>query len=141
MATQAEVRRIAMTFPGTVEDPERFAFAVSNGAKLKGYAWVWLERVNPKKPRVANPDVLAVRVANLDAKEMLLMAEPEKFFTEPHYDGFAAVLVRLAKVSRSEMRELLRAAWNTQAPTAAGAAKKPAVRSATAARRRKRPAG
>ena len=35
-----------------------------------------------------NPEVLAVRVASLAEKEELLAADPEKFFTEPHYNGF-----------------------------------------------------
>ena len=42
MATQAQVRRIAMALPGTEEIPGRFGFAVRDRDKLKGYAWVWL---------------------------------------------------------------------------------------------------
>ena len=116
MATQADVRKIALSFPDTIEREDRFAFEVRHGAKYKGFAWVWLERIDPRKPRVANPDVLAVRVANLDAKEILLMADADKFFTEPHYDGFPAALVRLQKISRAELRELLCQAWLVQAP-------------------------
>ena len=33
-----------------------------------------------------------MRVASLAEKEELLAADPEKFFTEPHYNGFPAVL-------------------------------------------------
>ena len=136
MATQSDVRRIAMTLPGTVEKPGHFAFEVRNGAKYKGYAWVWMERVQPKKPRVANPAVLAVRVASLDAKEILLMADPVKFFTEPHYDGFPAVLVRLDRIGSAELRSLLSAAWATQTPASAGAAANPVGRRRAAARRK-----
>jgi hypothetical protein len=118
MATRADVRRIALSFPETEEAPDRFAFSVRVKDKAKGFAWVWMERVTPKKPRVANPGVLAVRVANLAEREALISAEPAKFFTEPHYAGFPAVLVRLAEVSVGDMRELLRGAWRTQAPTA-----------------------
>src|SRR5690349_20767863 len=98
MATQADVRRIALTFPQTHESETDFAFEVLSGKKYKGFAWVWKERVDPRKARVPNPAVLAVRVANLDAKEILLMADARKFFTAPHYDGFPAVLVRLKEV-------------------------------------------
>jgi hypothetical protein len=117
VATQADVRRIALALPGTVETKGRFAFEVLNKGKLKGYAWVWLERVEPKKPRVPNPGVLAVRVANLIDKDLLISAEPTKFFTEPHYNGFPAVLVRLAAVKVAELRPLLMDAWRCQAPT------------------------
>ena len=116
MATQADVRRIALSLPETEEAEGRFAFSVRAKGKLKGFAWVWMERVTPKKPRVANPAVLAVRVANLAHKDLLIAAEPAKFFTEPHYDGFPAVLVRLAEVSVADLRELLEEAWRCQAP-------------------------
>jgi hypothetical protein len=118
MATRSDVRRIALSFAETREPEGHFAFEVLNGPKYKGFAWVWMERVHPRKPRVANPGVLAVRVPNLDAKEILLMADDRTFFTEPHYDGFAAVLVRLAEISVAELRELLKQAWATQAPKA-----------------------
>jgi len=118
MATRSDVRRIALSFPETREQDGHFAFEVLNGKKHKGFAWVWMQRVDPRKPRVPSPDVLAVRVPNLDAKEILLMADESKFFTEPHYDGFPAVLVRLKEIDRAELRELLKQAWATQAPKA-----------------------
>ena len=132
MATQADVRRIALSLPDTEEGTDRFAFSVLNKGKAKGFAWVWMERITPKKPRVANPAVLAVRVANEGQKEALISAEPAKFFTEPHYAGFPAVLVRLAEVSVKDLRMLLEEAWRCQAPTDV-----PKARPA-AARRRKR---
>jgi hypothetical protein len=116
MATRADVRRIALSFPGAEEEKGRFAFAVQNKGKLKGFAWVWLERVEPKKARVPNTSVLAVRVANLNQKDLIIAAEPTKYFTEPHYNGFPAVLVRLAAVSVAELRPLLEEAWRCQAP-------------------------
>ena len=128
MATQSDVRKIALALPGTVEKEGHFAFEVRSGAKYKGYAWVWMERLHPKKPRVANPGVLAVRVASLDAKEILLMADERKFFTEPHYDGFRAVLVRLKEIGRAQLRDLLAAAWATQAPKTPAAAAPPPKR-------------
>jgi hypothetical protein len=118
MATRSDVRKIALSFPGAKEKEGHFAFEVLNKAKYKGFCWVWMERVDPRKPRVPCPEVLAVRVPNLDAKEILLMADEDKFFTEPHYDGFPAVLVRLKEIGRAELRKLLAAAWATQAPKA-----------------------
>jgi len=115
VATRAQVRRIALSLPDTEESEERFAFSVRVKGKFKGFAWVWMERIDPKKPRVANPGVLAVRVANVGEKDTLVSMEPEKFFTEPHYNGFPAVLVRLAAVKVPELRILLEAAWRTQA--------------------------
>lgn len=116
MATRAQVRRIALSLPDTEEAEGYFAFSVRVKGKLKGFAWVWMERIEPKKPRVANPGVLAVRVANVGEKDTLISVEPTKFFTESHYNGFPAVLVRLAAVKVPELRILLEAAWRTQAP-------------------------
>jgi hypothetical protein len=115
MATQADVRRVALTLPGT-EEANHFAFAVRNKGKPKGYAWVWMERVTPKKPRVPNPAVIAVRVANLAQRDVMLAADPVKFFTEPHYAGFPAVLVRLEKVTVADLKVLLAEGWRCQAP-------------------------
>jgi hypothetical protein len=94
---------------------------VLNKGKAKGFAWAWNERIEPKKPRVPNPEVLAVRVASLAEKEELLAADPEKFFTEPHYNGFPAVLVRLSSIDAGELAELITDAWRCQAPRALAA--------------------
>ena len=118
MATQGDVRRIALSLPETEEAADRFAFSVRNKGKLKGFVWVWMERVDPKKARVPQPKVIAVRVANLDDKEVLLTLDSKKFFTEPHYNGFPAVLVRLAAMTVPELRPLIKEAWRCQAPKA-----------------------
>jgi hypothetical protein len=39
MATQADVRRIALKLPDVEEASDRFAFSVRNKGKLKGFAW------------------------------------------------------------------------------------------------------
>ena len=116
MATRSDIRRICLSLPGVRENPGRFAFEVLNKGKLKGFVWVWMERVDPKEPRVPQPRVIAVRTANLDDKDFLIRAAPKKYFTEPHYNGFPAVLVRLAEVTVKELRPLLTEAWRSQAP-------------------------
>jgi hypothetical protein len=112
VADQDDVRRLALELPEVTENDDRFAFSVGT----KGIAWVWLERSAPKAPRVPNDGVLAVRVAGEAGKQELLAADPDKFFTEPHYNGYPAVLVRLAAVDEAELRELLVDAWRIQAP-------------------------
>ena len=118
MATQADVRRISLALPETEETEGRFAFSVRNKGKLKGFAWVWMERLQPKKPRVPNPDVIALRVENEEEKALLLAADEEKFFTEPHYNGFPAILVRLSAIDADELAALITDAWRCQAPRA-----------------------
>ena len=119
MATQNDVRRIALALPEVQEGTDRFAFSVENKGKQKGIAWVWRERVHPKKARVPNPEVVAIQVPDLDHKEMLLASDDgSKFFTEPHYNGFPAVLVRLEAIEVDELEELIIDAWRSQAPAA-----------------------
>jgi hypothetical protein len=107
MATQADVRRLALALPDTVEAANDFAFSVLVKGNAKGFAWVWKERVEPKKPRVPNPRMIAIRVANNAVKDFMMTNEPDKFVFDPHYNGFPAVIVRLAKVRVPELRELL----------------------------------
>lgn len=118
VAAQADVRRIARSLPHVVEGDDHFGFSVPVKGKHKGFAWAWNERVRPNQPRVPNPHVLAVRVAGEAEKAMLLAADEEKFFTEPHYNGFPAVLVRLPAVDVDELAELVTDAWRCVAPRA-----------------------
>ena len=124
MATRADVRRIALSLPKVEEAKDHFAFSVPNKGKLKGFVWVWMERVVLKKPRVANPGVIAVRVANLGQRNALLSAEPAKFFTEPHYEGFPAVLVRLDAVTVADLKVLIAEGWRCMAPADVAEGKK-----------------
>ena len=112
MATQEDVRRIAMSLAEVEEAGDRFAFSVRG----KGFAWVWLERPQPKGPRMPNPGVIAIRVDGELEKESLIAMDPDVFFTEPHYDGFPAVLVRLPEIADDVLEALLTAGWRIQAP-------------------------
>jgi hypothetical protein len=63
-------------------------------------------------------DVLVFRVADLGVKEMLLSDARGVYFTTPHWDGYAAVLMRipdLDRLERDELRDLVEEAWLTRA--------------------------
>ncbi len=111
MITLEEAGMIASKLPGAAVHPDGCSFFVMKGDKTKGFAWVWMERVEPQKPKVPRLDILAVRVQNEAEKQMLLEADPVKFFTEPHYNGFPAILVRLTEIDPDELSELLTDAW------------------------------
>jgi hypothetical protein len=118
VADQADVRRIALALPETSEAEDHFAFSVADKGKQKAFVWAWNERLEPKKPRVPRADVVAIRVVDRFDKEALLASDEEKFFTERHYDGFPAALVRLASIEVDELEELILDAWRCQAPRA-----------------------
>jgi hypothetical protein len=60
--------------------------------------------------------ILALRVADLEEKDAVLAMNPKAFFTIPHFDGFAAVLVQLRAVTKKPLREAVVDAWLACAP-------------------------
>lgn len=56
-------------------------------------------------------DILAVKVENLDAKDALLAIGLPGFFTIPHFNGYAAVLIELRKARVRDVRAAITAAY------------------------------
>lgn len=112
MASQDDVRRIALALPETTEDLHSFRFFVDG----KAFVWSWLERIDPSRARVPNPDVIAVRVADESGKETLIGMDGRVFFTERHYDGYPAIMVRLPVVDPALLERLVTDAWRSRAP-------------------------
>ncbi len=98
-----DIRALALALPGVEESTSYGTPAFKAGKKL-------LCRLKE------DGSSLAIRVATLDDKEMLLEAEPEALFITPHYDGYAYVLARLAKTPPALARSLLAGAWRAVAP-------------------------
>jgi hypothetical protein len=117
MASWADVKRIALALPETVEG-ETHGWARWS-VRDKMFAW---ER--PLRPsdlrdlgdRAPKGEILAVRVEHLLAKEARLAAQPNVCFTMPHFDGYPALLVRLGKIGLADLKELLVEAWLARAP-------------------------
>ena len=61
-------------------------------------------------------DILGARVADEGVKFALIADEPDVYFTTTHFDGYPAVLVKLAEIDELGLRELIVEAWLTQAP-------------------------
>ena len=75
-------------------------------ADLKRFA----EAIPPDGP------ILAVSVDDLDEKEVVLAAGEPGFFTIPHFDGYAAVLIQLGRVGERALRDAVVDAWLAKAP-------------------------
>ena len=107
MVDTQTVWQMVAGWPEVTDDTtgDRLAFA----CRGKSFAWTFLQRIAPRKPRVARPDILAVRCA-IERKEMLIDAAPEIYFDDDHYRGFPAVLVRLEAIGVEELCGLLETA-------------------------------
>jgi hypothetical protein len=103
MVTEDDVRRVALSLPATVEKSYNRLPSFRVGSSL----FIRIHEL---------PDVLFVRCANLEERDELLKAEPERFFITPHYDGYPAVLVRLGQAGFDEVAELVTEAWRICAP-------------------------
>jgi hypothetical protein len=75
----------------------------------------------------AEPGSLVVRIG-VDAREALIADEPRVYYVKPHYQDYAAVLVRLALIDRDALRDLLRSAWRTVIASAPKRRKRPSTR-------------
>lgn len=63
-------------------------------------------------------DVIVIWVLDEDEKRALIQDEASPFFTTAHFDGHLSVLVRASRLhetTRSEITELVQAAWMSRA--------------------------
>ena len=118
MMTLDDAARLALALPEVTEADRRGSRTWSVAGKT--FAW---ERPFSKADirrfgddPVPEGPILAVRVADLGEKEAVLGAAPEGFFTIPHFDGFAAILLELDLVAGGDLEEAITDGWLAQAP-------------------------
>jgi hypothetical protein len=117
VASWDDVRRIALGLPETSERPSHG----NTSWRVRDKLFVWERPLRPADLRAlgdAAPDgpILGARVEHLGAKKALIADDPAVYFTTPHFDGYAAVLVRLDEIAVDELGELIAEAWLCQAP-------------------------
>jgi hypothetical protein len=117
VTTWERVQAFALTLPETTSTPS-YGGAPALRVNRRLFARLRGEMADDTDALTGAPygEVLMVGVGDLGVKEALLAADPRAYFTVPHYDGYPAVLVRLAESDEAEVRELLVEAWMRCAP-------------------------
>jgi hypothetical protein len=120
MATLDDVARIALALPAVTEGDGRSGRSWSVGGKTfaweRAYSKADLKRFGAE-PAPAQP-IVAVRVDDLGEKEAVLAAGNKGFFTIPHFDGYAAILIELRTVAKRPLRDAIVDGWAACAPAA-----------------------
>src|SRR6266850_3382605 len=91
------VREIAQTLPGATESTSYGTPAFKVKAKLFA-----------RQHQDGESLVIGV---DFEEREEMIVAAPEKFYLTDHYLNYPWMLVRMSKVNRDELRDLLMGSW------------------------------
>lgn len=117
MASWDDVRRLALALPETSEKRD----GDFSEWRVKDKVFVWMRPLR-KADHLALGEaaprgpILGARTDGLAAKDALLSARGEVYFTTPHFNGYPAILVQLDNIEPDELEELVSEAWAVQAP-------------------------
>jgi hypothetical protein len=119
MATMCDLDELALALPGTtreLSDDGRPTYMVHG----KTFCFHRERRRDAVDPATGERlgDVLMFRVDGPETKELVLSDPRAIFFTTPHFEGYAAVLIRipdLAQLTRDELRDVVVDAWLARA--------------------------
>jgi hypothetical protein len=95
------VRKIASAMPGVEESTSSRGTALNVGGKM-------LACMATNKSAETNS--LVVRI-DFDQRAALIADAPETYYITDHYANYPSVLVRLSRINREALRDLLHAAW------------------------------
>jgi hypothetical protein len=118
VATLNDVAAMALDLPEVSEseyhDRRTWSVAGKTFAWERPFSKADIKRFGDETP----PDgpILAVRVGDLGEKEAVLAAAPKGFFTIPHFNGYAAILIQLRTASKKALKEAIIDGWLACAP-------------------------
>jgi hypothetical protein len=98
------VREIGEQLPGTEVGKAYGSPALKVNGRI--YAGIAINRE-------VEPNSLGVYLADFEEREALLAEDPDTYYVKPHYEPYPIILVRLARVTRDALEDLLRGAHRT----------------------------
>lgn len=121
MQTLDDVARLALALPEVTEGVDKFR-KTNRTWEVGGKAFAWdrpfskadIKRYGDETP--PEGPIVAIRTVDLHEKEAILAANPDAFFTIPHFDGYSAILIQLRLVTEKALREAIADGWLASAP-------------------------
>lgn len=121
MQTIDDVARLALALPEVTEGVDKHRKTYRTW-EVAGKAFAWerpfskadIKRYGDETP--PEGPIVAIRTADAHEKEAILAANPDAFFTIPHFNGFNAYLIQLDKVTGGALKEALTDGWLALAP-------------------------
>ena len=114
----ADVRRIASGLDGVEEATAYGAFCLKVKKKM-----IACQAIN----KDAEPNTLMIRMP-IDERDELIAEQPDIYYLKPHYAPHPCLLVRLDKVHRDALKDLLTGAWRRASVRTARRAPRPHTR-------------
>ncbi|MDE0653960.1 MAG: MmcQ/YjbR family DNA-binding protein [bacterium] len=112
MATFEDVCRLGTRLPEVTEGT--FYGTAALKVRGKGFCRMWSER-EYNRDGVHDTEVLVV-FCEPEAKSTLLENHSDVLFSTPHYEGYGAMLIRLARVELEDLAEWLEDSYRRRAP-------------------------
>ena len=97
----AGVRKLGLALPDVKEGTMYGAPAL----KVRGHMFACIA-----SHKSAEPNTLVV-VVGFEERDELIAADPETYYLKDHYVNYPSVLVRLSRIARDALRELLLKGW------------------------------
>jgi hypothetical protein len=101
--TEADLKKIALSFPGAKEESSY------------GQPAFKIEKKFFTRLRKEDASLVWV-VDSIDERDALLEMDPGTYFITDHYKNYPSVLVRIAKIDKTMLRKLLERRWRAIAP-------------------------
>jgi hypothetical protein len=95
------VREIGERLPGTEVGTAYGSPALKVNGRI--YAGIAINKA-------AEPNSLGVYLADFEQRDALLAEDPDTYYLKPHYEKYPIVLVRLTRVTREALEDLLHGA-------------------------------